>query len=136
MPASFKEQITSTKPLHIKDEEPAYLAMKIRNIHCTDDKGNEITLPNSPSIKMWVTEKNNKRKSFYFSTVIFRDGKIIGGESRTASPFTKGIPFDSISRIEIQVGRKNYRPKLSHAAVNSILQRMIERNIWKSKYYR
>lgn len=106
-PDSFKAQITSTTPFNLKDQPVSYLATKIKQIQCTDKKGNEIFLENSPSVEMKVIKKDGKTAIFYFNTVIFQDNTLRGSKSIFLPGITATIPLDSIAKIEVQNGGKS-----------------------------
>lgn len=87
-----------------------YLANPITHIRCTDKKGNLYMLENAPNIEIRFTYlyKNRKKKTvFYFDRVYVTDKTVIGYRSRILG-LPKTIPLDSIIKIEVQNGRKNY----------------------------
>ncbi|TAM99814.1 MAG: hypothetical protein EPN39_05800 [Chitinophagaceae bacterium] len=108
-PASFKEQITGTVPFHLKNEGTSYLATKMEAIQCRDKNGQDIMLQNTPSVEARFIEKNGKKRTFYFNTVAFQNDTIFGGKSMLIPGLLSSIPFDSLSKIEIQKGGKQFR---------------------------
>ncbi|MBT4881671.1 MAG: hypothetical protein HON40_03870 [Flavobacteriales bacterium] len=85
-----------------------YLANTINNITCFDKNNNSIILKNSPSIEIRITEKNEKKTIFYFDRV-YQENSIVYGDKSRIPGFEKGIPLDSILKIEIQDGKKNFK---------------------------
>lgn len=85
-----------------------YLANTINNITCFDKNNNSIILKNSPSIQIRITEKNEKKTIFYFDRVYLENSIVYGDKSRIPG-FEKGIPLDSILKIEIQDEKKNFK---------------------------
>ena len=114
---SFKKQFTKTE--HIQEKEVEinnpllygnlkYSANNIKTLNVVDKKGNELTIQNSPSLEMRVTHKNGKKYVFYFDTIILENDTLKGSRSRFTPNLTRSVPFDSIVKIEIQEGGKNF----------------------------
>nr|WP_319502486.1 hypothetical protein [uncultured Draconibacterium sp.] len=113
---SFEHQfagIDSTSLKEVRIEGAAYdtyLANPINKIDCIDKQGNAFQLDNSPAIEIRFTYgEKNKRTIFYFDRVIKQDTLIIGGQSRFIPSLIKAIPFNSVSKIEVQNGGKNFK---------------------------
>lgn len=113
---SFEQQFagidsTSLKEVRIKGATyDSYLANPIKKIDCIDKKGNAFQLVNSPAIEIRFTYgEKNKKTIFYFDRVIKKDTLIIGGQSRFIPSIIKAIPFNSVTKIEVQDGGKNFR---------------------------
>jgi hypothetical protein len=86
-----------------------YKANPIEVIECTDKNGTPAQLNNGPSIEMRVTYGHkNKRSVFYFDRVLIVNNKLVGGQSRYVENLIKKIPLDSITKIEVQDGRKKF----------------------------
>ena len=85
-----------------------YSANNIKTLNVIDKNGNKITIPNSPSLEMRITHKNGKKYLFYFDTIILENDTLKGSRSRFIPNLTRKIPFDSIAKIEVQEGGKNY----------------------------
>lgn len=85
-----------------------YRANTIKKIKVVDKNGNVEYIENSPSIEMRVTQKNGKKRVVYFDTVELRNNTLYGSGSRLIGGPVRKIPFDSIAKIEIQDGGKNY----------------------------
>jgi len=64
-------------------------------------------LPPKP-IEIGLTQTNGERNNFYFDTVILENDTFKGGRARLATSFMREIAMDSILKIEIQNGGKNY----------------------------
>jgi hypothetical protein len=114
---SFKMQfagIDSTKLKQINVTGPIgesynYLSNPLRTIKCVDKKGNSYELTNSPSIEIRFTYgEKNKRTVFYFDRIYVNDSCVVGVQSRFISSIRKTIPLKSITKIEIQDGKKNF----------------------------
>lgn len=113
---SFKQQFsgidsTSLKMVTIKGAiNGSYLANPIKKIYCSDKQGNSFQIDNSPAIEIRFTYGDkNKKTIFYFDRVIQEDTLIIGGQSRFIPSLTKSIPINSVHKIEIQNGGKNFK---------------------------
>ena len=116
--SSFKEQfagVDSTKLIEVKVQGPYseryhYLAAPIATIQCVDKKGNPHQLTNSPSLETRFTYGNkNKRTIFYFDRIYVSSNAVIGVQSRFIESIRQSIPLDSITKIEIQDGRKKFK---------------------------
>ncbi|MPT36881.1 MAG: hypothetical protein E2604_17785 [Flavobacterium sp.] len=117
---SFKEQFTKTEQFETKEVQInnpllygnlSYKANNIKNLLVRDKEGNFLTIPNSPSLEMRITHKNGKRYIFYFDTVVLENDILKASRSRFIPSLTKSIPLDSISKIEVQEGGKNFKYK-------------------------
>ena len=86
-----------------------YLANPIRQIRCVDKNGNALELRNGPSIEIRFTygTKNNKA-IYYFDRIYVNDSIVVGVQSRIISSIRKTIPLKSITKIEVQDGKKKY----------------------------
>lgn len=114
---SFKNQFTKTEDIQEKQVEInnpllygnlKYSANNIKTLDVIDKDGNKLTIPNSPSLEMRITHKNGKKYLFYFDTIILENDTLKGSHSRFISNLTRKIPFDSIAKIEVQEGGKNF----------------------------
>ncbi|MDR2563383.1 MAG: hypothetical protein LBC98_05505 [Prevotellaceae bacterium] len=117
---SFKEQfagIDSTKLVEVTLAGPLiaeyhYLANPLTVIKCTDKKGNPHQLINKPSLEVRFTYgQKKKRKIFYFDRLFVNTHSVTGVQSRFIDSFRSTIPLDSITKIEIQDGKKNFKYK-------------------------
>lgn len=115
---SFKQQFTkidSTKLVNLSIQGPLneqynYLANPIPEIECFDKNGRLFILKNSPSIEIRFTYGyRNRRTVFYFDRISVNRHTVTGVESRFMDFIRKSIPLDSITKIEIQDGRKGFR---------------------------
>jgi len=88
-----------------------YKANSITDLNVRDKKGNHLSIPNSPALEMRVTHKNGKRQIFYFDTTILENDSLKGSKSRFIPGLTNSIPFDSIAKIEVQDGGKDFKYK-------------------------
>lgn len=103
---SSREEVKVRTPYY--EISTKYLANTINNITCFDKNNNSIILKNSPSIQIRITEKNEKKTIFYFDRVYLENSIVYGDKSRIPG-FEKGIPLDSILKIEIQDEKKNFK---------------------------
>ncbi len=87
-----------------------YTANRLKKITVLDKQGLINYLDNSPSLEMRITQKNGKRQVMYFDTTELRNDTLYGSNSRFLGTQRK-VPFDSIAKIEIQDGGKNYSYK-------------------------
>ncbi len=117
---SFREQMigeTSENMKKVKVNNPIfysdikYNSNNIKRIIVTDKDGKRTYLDNSPSIEMRVTHLNGKKYHFYFDTVILENDTLKGSRSKLIQVFDREIPMDSIIKIELQDGGKNYNYK-------------------------
>lgn len=113
---SFERQFsgidsTSLKKVRIKGAtHDSYFANPIKKIDCIDKQGNAYQLNNGPAIEIRFTYGEKNRKTiFYFDRVIKKDTLIIGGQSRFIPSLIKAIPFNSVTKIEVQNGGKDFR---------------------------
>ncbi len=114
---SFKQQFAAVNTLKLKQvitmgpggDKVKYETTPIEIIKCVDSKGNAAELKNSPSIEIRFTYNNNKRTVFYFDLISVNDSSITGVQSRFITSIQKTIPINSITRIEVQDGKKKFR---------------------------
>ena len=115
---SFKQQfsgIDSTSMIEVTVQTPFggtynYLANPIRIIKCEDKNGNYSELKNSPSIETRFTYgAKNKKTIFFFDQIFVNDSTVSGAQSRLIPSLIKTIPLQSVTKIEIQEGKKKYR---------------------------
>ncbi|MDR2125335.1 MAG: hypothetical protein LBP63_00720 [Prevotellaceae bacterium] len=117
--SSFREQFAgmdSTQLVDITMEglvyEKHYLTNPITTIQCVDKQGNPYQLTKKPSLEIRFTYGHkNKRKIFYFDRIFVNTHSVTGVESRFIESIRSTIPLDSITKIEIQDGRKNFQYK-------------------------
>lgn len=114
---SFKQQFANMDTSNMREvttQGPAgdpvkYKIYPIDYIHAVDKTGNPITIPNSPSIEIRFTDTSNRKTIFYFDLIRFDGENITGRQSRFMSAFKKTIPINSVKKIEVQDGKKNFR---------------------------
>lgn len=85
-----------------------YSSNNIDRLLVLDKDGNKKYLDNSPSIEMRITHRNGKKYILYFDTVTLENDTLKGGRSRFAQNLRREIPIDSIVKIEVQDGGKNF----------------------------
>jgi hypothetical protein len=113
---SFREQFAgmdSSRMRRVTTRGPAgdkvtYKSYPIDFIHCVDSKGNPVELKNSPSIEIRFTDSANYRITFYFDLITVNDTAVSGIRSRFITSFRKTIPLNTIRKIEVQDGHKNF----------------------------
>ena len=115
---SFKQQFNNIESTNLREvlvygpigDFYNYLANPIDTIRCEDKNGNVYGLKNSPSIEIRFTHGvKNKKTVFYFDRIFVNDDSVIGVQSRFVSAIRKTIPLDSITKIEVQDGRKKFQ---------------------------
>ena len=115
---SFRQQfdtINSTKLIDVTTIGPVnelyrYKANPISLIKCVNKNGEPAQLLNRPSIELRATYGHKKKRViFYFDRIYVENGLLVGYESRFLSFIGRKIPLDSISKIEVQDGRKRFR---------------------------
>lgn len=116
-PQSFKEQFVGVDAKSLQQVEInnplsfhniSYEANNIKYIEVIDKAGNMVALQNSPSIEMRVTTKDGKKRIMYFDTVSLQNNILYGKGARLLGGINRTIPLDSVVKIEVQDGGKNY----------------------------
>lgn len=114
-PESFRQQMKSANMKEVRVNDPmfiggtiTYYANSLKGISVVDKKGNPFYLGNSPSIEMRITQRNGKRRIVYFDTVELRNDTLYGRGSKLLNIAYRKILFDSIVKIELQDGGKNF----------------------------
>lgn len=118
-PDSLKSQLTraDNNEKEVKVNNPLlfgelkYLANDIETLDVIDKKGNQLSIPNSPRLEMRITHKNGEKYVVYFDTAILENDTLKASRSRFMPNLRRSILFDSIVKIEIQDGRKNFNYK-------------------------
>ena len=114
---SFREQMITAQSGNMTEVEInnplfyrniKYSSNNIDRLIVTDKTGNKTYLNNSPSIEIRVTHRNGEKYHFYFDTIILENDTLKGGRSRFVQNLTRSIPMDSIVKIEVQNGGKNF----------------------------
>jgi hypothetical protein len=114
---SFKQQLSgfdSSNMREVTTQGPVgnrvtYKTYPIDIIHAVDKTGKPVTISNSPSIEVRITDTANRKTIFYFDLIQSDGENIIARQSRFISTIKKTIPINSIKTIEVQNGRKNFR---------------------------
>lgn len=115
---SFKQQfggIDSTQLKNISINGPlntqyTYLANQVTEIECFDKNGTQFRLRNSPSIEIRFTHGyKNKRTVFYFDRISVNRNSVSGVKSRFMDFMKETIALDSITKIEVQDGKKGFK---------------------------
>ncbi|WP_291086073.1 hypothetical protein [Flavobacterium sp. BFFFF1] len=119
-PQSLKEQLESTNPEGAKQAKInnpllggtiSYQANALSVVNVMSKDGNLVTLANSPSLETRVTLRNGKKYTVYFDTLMLQNGILFGSGAKLFKIAEREIPFDSIVKVEIQDGGKNYTYK-------------------------
>ena len=118
-PDSLKSQLTraDNKEKKVKVNNPLlfgnleYLANDIEKLDVIDKKGNQLSILNCPRLEMRITHNNGERYVVYFDTAILKNDTLKASRSRFIPNLRRSIPFDSIVKIEIQDGGKNFNYK-------------------------
>lgn len=74
----------------------------LREIKCLDKNEKEKVIAVTYRTGVRITKKNNKRKTFYFNTLIIRDSVITGSNTHFFNAPIKPIKLDDIIKIELQ----------------------------------
>jgi len=114
---SFKQQLSGFDSSHMREvttrgpvgDRVTYKMYPIDTIHAVDKAGTPVSIANSPSIEVRITDTAHKKSLFYFDLLQFDGENIIGGQSRFVPSIKKKIPIRSVTTIEVQNGRKNFR---------------------------
>ncbi|MCW3091775.1 MAG: hypothetical protein JWP81_2844 [Ferruginibacter sp.] len=78
-------------------------------INCVDKNGNSFKLKVSPSLEIRFTDIDNQKTIFYFDRISVDEQFVSGVQSRFISSIKKKIPLNTIRKIEIQDGKKNFK---------------------------
>jgi len=62
-----------------------------------------------PSLEMRVTHSGGKKNYFYFDKVYLTENFLYGDRTRFSDSFQKKIQLDSIEKLEVQDGKKNFK---------------------------
>lgn len=119
-PENFKNQLSKVENQH---QKTIYQAYDLDYLVVYDSKGNETTLPNSPAIEMRVTQKNGKKNAFFFDTVFIENDTLKGEKSRILG-LMNYVPFDQITKIEVQEGVKTHYQKSDEFEVLKIYEKV------------
>jgi len=112
---SFKQQFAGLVPSkEVTTRGPGgnkvtYMTYPIDTIKCVDNNGKPYGLTNSPSLEIRFTYANGKRTISYFDLLRINDTLLTGGQSRFIPTIRKTISINSISKIEIQDGKKKFK---------------------------
>jgi len=112
---SFKNQFGGMKETDMKEvvvqgplgERTRYRTFPQDSVDCTK-KGQWIRLEKAPSLEIRFTDDHNKKTVYYFDRIFVTDSTVSGTYSRILG-LQKSIPLETIKKIEIQDGHKNYR---------------------------
>ncbi|MDI1254777.1 MAG: hypothetical protein PSV16_01645 [Flavobacterium sp.] len=117
-PESFKAQFAAVDSGAMKVVEVnnplnkwnaiSYKANQLKHIKAVDADGIPVTLQNSPAMETRIILKNGKKHHFYFDTLLLENEILKGSKSKFIPTLSGNIPFESIEKIEIQNGGKNF----------------------------
>jgi hypothetical protein len=86
-----------------------YPANPYPSIHCVDLHQRDYILQSSPSIEIRFTYRpGHRRVVFYFDRIFVTDSTVTGVESRFIPSIRKTLSLDSVTKIEVQDGRKRF----------------------------
>ncbi len=113
---SFKQQFAgmdSSHPKNVTVRGPGgstvkYETFPLDTIKCIDSKGNPVALKNSPSIEIRFFYGDNQQITFYFDLISVNDSTLTGIRSRYITSLRKTIPINTIHKIELQDGHKDF----------------------------
>ncbi|GAB4206841.1 MAG: hypothetical protein Fur0023_17100 [Bacteroidia bacterium] len=74
----------------------------LKEIIVKDKNWNEVILPVTNRTSIRITEKNGKRTTFYFNTLIIKDSMITGKKDHFIGINIKPININNIQTIELQ----------------------------------
>jgi hypothetical protein len=114
---SFKQQFAGIASSGLREvttrgpvgDNVTYLTFAMDYVNCIDKKGNPVKLKVSPSLEIRFTDINNKKTIFYFDLISVDDNFVSGVQSRFITSIKKKIPLNTIKKIEIQDGKKNFK---------------------------
>jgi len=100
-PQSLKAQFENT----VLSADNAFHAKQIQEISAFEND-KSVTIKNSPSVEMWLTDLNGIGHYFYFNSLQLRNNVLIGDEIGFWRTHVRQIPIDSIQVATIKNGRK------------------------------
>ena len=117
-PESFKKQLMEDNANNLKDVKVnnpllkfssiKYQANSLRYLNVYNKDGIITFIPNSPSVEIRITRKDGKKKIFYLDTVTLENDTLKGEKSRILR-IKDNVPFNDISKIEVQDSGKKYQ---------------------------
>jgi hypothetical protein len=113
---SFKNQFAGMKETDMKEvmvqgplgERTTYKTFPQDSVDCTNKKGQRVRLEKIPSLEIRFTDVHNRKTVYYFDRIFVTDTTVIGTYSRILG-LQKAIPLETIKKVELQNGSKNYR---------------------------
>jgi hypothetical protein len=78
-----------------------YTANGVRTIKCTDKNGKSAHFENSPRVEVRITTTRNKKRMFYFDTILLQDSVFSGMNSRILGT-RRSVKFSDIKKVELQ----------------------------------
>jgi len=86
-----------------------YMAVSLDSLEVYDKKGKIFYLQNSPSIEMRLINNEGEKFTMYFDTVVIKNDTLIGSRSRFISGIKHKVPFNTISKVFVQDGQKDFK---------------------------
>jgi hypothetical protein len=109
MDSARLRKVTMVGPAGEAGRRYHYLANPYPLIHCKDAQLQDHMLQSGPSIEIRFTYRpGNRRVIFYFDRIFVTDSTVTGVESRFLPSMRKTILLDSVTKIEVQDGHKNF----------------------------
>lgn len=116
-PLNLKIQLENSsveeKEIHLNSPygyfNSSYYALNLNYLEVFDKKGNKFHLLNSPSIEMRLINNEGEKFTMYFDTVVIDNDTLTGSRSRFISGIKHKVPFNTISKIFVQDGHKNFK---------------------------
>ena len=100
-------QLDSTDSLYLGPV--VYFAYDMEHVFVKDKKGESAFLRNGPSLECRITHVGGRRTIFYFDTMQLANDSLTGTRSFLFPHLNDlFIPYDSIRKIEIQDGKKQF----------------------------
>lgn len=116
-PENFRKQFVEDNANTLKDArvnnpltsltDIKYQANTLKYLNVYDKNGQLNFIRNSPSTEIRVTLNNGSKKIFFLDTVVIENDTLKGSKSRLLGIKDK-VPFNTIVKIEVQDGQKNY----------------------------
>ncbi len=86
-----------------------YIAVSLDSLEVYDKKGKMFYLQNSPSIEMRLINFEGEKFTMYFDTVVIKNDTLTGSRSRFMPNFKHQVPFNTISKVFVQDGHKDFK---------------------------
>lgn len=109
----FYAQIAAGDSRDVASSHPAgfaynrYTTNGVRTIRCLDKNGKPASFESSPRVEVRITTTANKKRMFYFDTILLEDSVFSGMNSRILGT-RRSVRYIDIKKVELQEGAKKF----------------------------